>query len=181
MAHHTRVHFERDGYKMHTKSEEAEKEIDAQKDAQERWTKEKEARAAESGAAEGDDTAGLRNQFNFSERASQTLNFGSRSIATITEPPASVEYAATANEWSIFDAYVEDMERKRDAERKAKGKGKDGAKGAGIKEEEKKKDEGGDIIHGEGMAAAAKVIERMVNQNTFNEITQDFKFWADYC
>ena len=91
MAHHTRVHFERDGYKMHTKSEEAEKEIDAQKDAQERWTKEKEARAAESGAAEGDDTAGLRNQFNFSERASQTFNFGSRSIATITEPPASVE------------------------------------------------------------------------------------------
>jgi len=36
VAHHTRVHFERDGYKMHTKSEEAEKEIDAQKDAQER-------------------------------------------------------------------------------------------------------------------------------------------------
>ena len=71
------------------------------------------------------------------------------------------------------------MERKRDAERKAKGKGKDGAKGAGAKEEEKKKDEGGDIIHGEGMAAAAKVIERMVNQNTFNEITQDFKFWED--
>ena len=58
------------------------------------------------------------------------------------------------------------MERKRDAERKAKGKGKDGAKGAGAKEEEKKKDEGGDIIHGEGMAAAAKVIERRVNQNT---------------
>ena len=29
------------------------------------------------------------------------------------------------------------------------------------------------------MAAAAKVIERMVNQNTFNEITQDFKFWED--
>ena len=52
------------------------------------------------------------------------------------------------------------MERKRDAERKAKGKGKDGAKGAGAKEEEKKKEEGGDIIHGEGMAAAAKVIER---------------------
>ena len=71
------------------------------------------------------------------------------------------------------------MERKRDAERKAKGKGKDGAKGAGAKEEEKKKEEGGDIIHGEGMAAAAKVIERMVNQNTFNEITQDFKFWED--
>ena len=54
------------------------------------------------------------------------------------------------------------MERKRDAERKAKGKGKDGAKGAGAKEEEKKKEEGGDIIHGEGMAAAAKVIERRV-------------------
>ena len=92
------------------------------------------------------------------------------------------------------------MERKRDAERKAKGKGKDGAKGAGAKEvrtatrlsdtlgaslartaptaypryshshnplhpllpkqEEKKKEEGGDIIHGEGMAAAAKVILR---------------------
>ena len=55
----TRVHFERDGYKMHTKSEEAEKEIDAQKDAS--GAVDEGAGGARAAAAwrrgEGDDTA----------------------------------------------------------------------------------------------------------------------------
>ena len=30
------------------------------------------------------------------------------------------------------------------------------------------------------MLKAAKVLERMVNLNTFDEIAQDFRFWEDY-
>jgi dynein intermediate chain 1, axonemal len=29
------------------------------------------------------------------------------------------------------------------------------------------------------LATAAKVLERMVNQNTYNDIAMDFKFWDD--
>lgn len=35
------------------------------------------------------------------------------------------------------------------------------------------------ILHATDMATAAKVLERMVNQNTFNDIAMDFKFWDD--
>ena len=69
----------------------------------------------------------LRNQFNFSERASQTLNNGLRERGTMTEPPPSVEYSAQSTQWEIFDGYIEDMERKKEAERKAKRKKDDPA------------------------------------------------------
>jgi dynein intermediate chain 1, axonemal len=35
------------------------------------------------------------------------------------------------------------------------------------------------ILHATDMATAAKVLERMVNQNTYNDIAMDFKFWDD--
>jgi len=38
----------------------------------------------------------------------------------MTEPPPSVEYAGAATQWDIFDAYMEDMDRKREAEKKAR-------------------------------------------------------------
>ena len=31
------------------------------------------------------------------------------------------------------------------------------------------------------MVRSAKVLERMVNLNTFDEIAQDFRFWEDAC
>ena len=37
----------------------------------------------------------------------------------------------------------------------------------------------GDVVHSEAMFRSAKILERMVNQNTFEEITHDFKFWED--
>lgn len=35
------------------------------------------------------------------------------------------------------------------------------------------------VLHATDMATAAKVLERMVNQNTFTDIAMDFKFWDD--
>ena len=42
-----------------------------------------------------------------------------------------------------------------------------------------KKDPGSDVIHSEACMHACKIIERMVNQNTYDDITQDYKFWED--
>lgn len=36
-----------------------------------------------------------------------------------------------------------------------------------------------DTLHTAELALAAKVMERMVNQNTFDDIAMDFKYWDD--
>ena len=98
----------------------------------------------------------------------------------------------------MYDAYIEDLERKRELE---------GKKGKGGKTTKKKVEKsagtlpplcppssprplhpppstirapsGDDIVHSEAMAHAAKILERMANQNTFADVTEDFKFWED--
>jgi dynein intermediate chain 1 len=53
----------------------------------------------------------LTNQFNFSERASQTYNNPARERATMTEPPPRLTYSSNATQWEIYDAYLEDFEQ----------------------------------------------------------------------
>lgn len=45
--------------------------------------------------------------------------------------------------------------------------------------EENKRPNGNHALRGEEMEKAVKVVERMVNQNTFDEISMDFKYWDD--
>ncbi|GAB1602729.1 dynein intermediate chain 2, ciliary-like isoform X1, partial [Argonauta hians] len=89
----------------------------------------------------------LTNQFNFSERASQTYNNPMRDSGTMTDPPPKVRFSSNASQWEIFDAYIEDVEKQSD-----------------------------DIS---SVSNAAMIIERMVNQNTYDDIAQDFKYWED--
>ena len=166
--------FTLEGQMMHKDSDDAKAQIDAQNMMEDAMRKDIERRKQEGQDATEDDAKGLRNQFNFSERASQTLNNGLRSRGTMTEPPPSVEYSAQSTQWEIFDGYIEDMERKKEADKK---KGKKGAEAKDAKEKEDKKD--ADVIHSEACMHACKIIERMVNQNTYDDITQDYKFWED--
>lgn len=53
----------------------------------------------------------ITNQFNFSERASQTYNNPSRDRHTMTEPPPRQNFASNATQWEIYDAYLEDFEQ----------------------------------------------------------------------
>ena len=53
----------------------------------------------------------LTNQFNFSERASQTYNNPVRERSTMTEPPPRLTYSSNATQWEIYDAYVEDYDQ----------------------------------------------------------------------
>ena len=81
----------------------------------------------------------------------------------------------------IFDAYVEDIERQRIAKEKSThGKKQPGEKGDAEDDEQRKemaKDT--DIVHSAPMSRSLKTIERMVNQNTHDEIIQDFRYWDD--
>ena len=46
-----------------------------------------------------DDSKALRNQFNFSERAAQTVNNPTRERQSATEPPPSQQFTASATQW----------------------------------------------------------------------------------
>ena len=113
------------------------------------------------------------NQFNFSDRASQTNNNPLRDRTTMTEPPPRVNFSANANQWEIFDAYQEDFEQNQKKQETVKP-----SKAQQKKSNEKSNasDQGDDLLKA---TKSAKILERMVNQNTFDEIAQDFKYYED--
>jgi dynein intermediate chain 1 len=168
------IHFAQEGCLLWTASDEAKKQ--AEREADEKAAAAKEAEKKKEAGETEEDASNLRNQFNFSERASQTLNNALRDRGTMTEPPPSVEYSSQCTQWEMYDAYIEDIERKKEQEGKKNKKGDKGATST-----KKKQQEGGsdDIVHSSAMAHAAKILERMANQNTFADVTEDFKFWED--
>ncbi|XP_041809385.1 dynein, axonemal, intermediate chain 1, paralog 2 [Chelmon rostratus] len=118
----------------------------------------------------------LTNQFNFSERASQTLNNPLRERSCQTEPPPRSIFSATANQWEIYDAYVEELQKQE--------KNKEKQKAVPSKKDSDKnkrkmmlmETQNDDITR---VGKASKIFERMVNQNTFDDIAQDFKYFED--
>ncbi|XP_040436365.1 dynein intermediate chain 1, axonemal isoform X2 [Falco naumanni] len=121
----------------------------------------------------------LANQFNFIERASRTVNNPVRERACQSEPTPCKNFSATANQWEIYDAYVEELQKMEKSKEKEKSKAQ-----IAKREEEKKKvrkltsleSQGDDITK---ISQAAKIMERMVNLNTFDDIAQDFKYFED--
>lgn len=191
------IHFALDGNQLHKDSDEARRQRakagleDARSEAalseagDDEEDEEGEKEEGEGGEKEGTATPApppakkesLRNQFNFSERASQTFNNPYRERGTATEPPPRSNFSATANQWEIYDAYFEDIQKQEKAKEKAKqvpSFKKDDDKG-------KKKlvvsDTASDDIS--RVATAAKIVERMVNQNTYDDIAQDFSYFED--
>lgn len=120
----------------------------------------------------------LTNQFNFSERASQTYNNPVRDRACQMEPPPRATFSDTANQWKIYDAYVEELQKLEKSKEKEKQKApvakkEDKMMGRKLTSLESQSDDINKV------AKAAKIVERMVNQNTFDDIAQDFKYFED--
>ncbi|CAB3381334.1 Hypothetical predicted protein [Cloeon dipterum] len=120
----------------------------------------------------------LTNQFNFCERGSLTVNNPSREIFTQTNPPPRVTFSANVTQWGIYDAYMEEHAEQQEKEKEKKEKEK--ATLAPQKKEETKKVEVVQVKNAScAPEGAAKILERMTNQNTYDEIIQDFKYWED--
>mmetsp|Transcript_8877 Transcript_8877/g.29606 ORF Transcript_8877/g.29606 Transcript_8877/m.29606 type:complete len:619 (+) Transcript_8877:95-1951(+) len=138
----------------------------------------------------GDDSKQLRNQFNFADRASQTVNHPARDRSSETEPPATSDFGGAATQWNIYDAYMEDQHRlalQKEMQKKQKQQAKDAAQGG---DESGKNANAGDaadarlkkkpeLMASLPMTKAVRVMERMVNQNSYDDIAQDFKYWED--
>ncbi|CAD7695357.1 unnamed protein product [Ostreobium quekettii] len=194
MVEQTMVHYATDGWLLHKANDEAKKQIDMEKlqeDALMKFQAEMD-RAVSEKKDEGveteppDDSRQLRNQFNFSDRAAQTFNNPMRERATFTEPPPTSAMAGSVSQWEIYDQYIQDIERQKVQEEinKAKAAAKKGgavpsqAPKPSAEEEDENKDTS-NTIQGPEMSRAAHVLERMVNQNTFDELSMDFKYWDD--
>mmetsp|Transcript_10789 Transcript_10789/g.40337 ORF Transcript_10789/g.40337 Transcript_10789/m.40337 type:complete len:681 (-) Transcript_10789:75-2117(-) len=135
------------------------------------------------------DSNTLKNQFNFSSRATQTLNNTMVEESVATEPPPTMEFCATATQWEIYDAYVEMLAQQKLNVQKKQSKSK------GLSEEDSapltqslisqsiQNDTTGtsdlQVIHSTDMARSVKLMERMINQNQNEELLEDFKFWED--
>ncbi|XP_052279386.1 dynein intermediate chain 2, ciliary-like isoform X1 [Dreissena polymorpha] len=195
------IHFALDGNMIHKESDEAQRQrtklgipdahvepavsevgepVSAAADSEDRGDEAKEEAGDDAGtqAASGSEGGGnkkLTNQFNYSERASQTYNNPYRERGTATEPPPRAVFSGNVTQWEIFDAYQEDFEKQE--------KNKEKKVIPGRKEEEKARkrltvtETSGDDVS--RIAKAAKIVERMVNQNSYDDIAQDFKYWED--
>jgi len=115
----------------------------------------------------------LRNQFNFSERASQTYNEVQRYRVIATQPPKCNNFSEEVTQWFIYDAYMAEIEAN-----SKKDDGKEKEKKPAVEEPKKKASES-DPIYSDAMKLSIKLMERMVNQNAENEIYHDFKYWED--
>ncbi|CAH8517153.1 unnamed protein product [Heterobilharzia americana] len=119
----------------------------------------------------------LTNQFNFCERSTQTYNNPHRERGNMTEPPPRANFSANITQWSIYDDYIEDFERQQEKSKDKK------PTSVGQKQEAKVRKK---VVHAETQAddlsrfaRPIKIVERMINQNTHDEVTQDFKYYED--
>eukprot|EP00056_Hartaetosiga_gracilis_P000851 m.40885 g.40885 ORF g.40885 m.40885 type:complete len:741 (+) comp10386_c1_seq1:205-2427(+) len=147
---------------------------------------EEEGEAAEEEEEETEDSSSgkpLRNQFNFSERASQTQTHAFRDRGTVTEAPARATFGDNVTQWVIYDAYAADYEKQKQLkENSSKKKTKvEKKKIVALPARDLTEDQGSDWQLAANVVTLqiAKNMERMVNQNTFHEVQQDFKFWDD--
>ncbi|KAJ9462041.1 Dynein [Diplonema papillatum] len=124
---------------------------------------------------EGVSTKILKNQFNFTDRASQTFNNPLRHRDVITEPPPIVPFSSNATQWDIFDAYREEEAQQKAALGKKTKSSRDDKKRDELVSSENTED----ILNSQQMLLSLKIMERMVNQNSCHDITDDYKYWDD--
>mmetsp|Transcript_32575 Transcript_32575/g.68390 ORF Transcript_32575/g.68390 Transcript_32575/m.68390 type:complete len:722 (-) Transcript_32575:752-2917(-) len=189
------IHFSLEGSNMHVDSDEYKKyrEREAKLRDQEepatdaKVTADSQTATTSSGtstaASVSTATAGgehTRNQFNFSERASQTFNNPPKSRGVHTEPPPITQYQDEVSQWKVYDSYKSDFLLSQSID-KQDGTARnitfdDKLASVVLAEANDKK---ADTIHSENMEHALKTMERLVNQNAEDEVFQDFKYFED--
>lgn len=126
----------------------------------------------------------LRNQFNFSERASQSFNYTQKEKGSMTEPTARATFSANATQWVIYDTYTAHIAAKKAANEKSKrastvintsGASDYTTTSTATDETSSMWSQAAKIVDLEH----AKKLERLVVQNSFDTVAQDFKFWDD--
>lgn len=175
---HTALHFALEGNAIRSDSDEARRLNDERKRRQQELVRAEEAERNPDLVEQGVSTKILKNQFNYSERASQTMNNPLRNRVVITDPPPSITLANTASQWEIYDAYEEERAANERAAAAGKKKGgKDEEKTRSVRDQRSAESE--DVATSAAFGHALKIMERMVNQNDSHDIIDDYKYWED--
>mmetsp|Transcript_18991 Transcript_18991/g.33423 ORF Transcript_18991/g.33423 Transcript_18991/m.33423 type:complete len:714 (+) Transcript_18991:248-2389(+) len=183
------IHFSLEGSSMHEDSDECKKyrereaKLREQEEPDAKVTSDSQTTTTSSGTstasastAVGDHT---RNQFNFSERASQTFNNPPKSRGVHTEPPPITQYQDEVSQWKIHDSYKSDFLISQSMDGSARNISFDDKLASIVLAQEDSNDNKADTIHSENMEHALKTMERLVNQNAEDEVFQDFKYFED--
>ncbi|XP_030376775.1 dynein intermediate chain 1, axonemal [Scaptodrosophila lebanonensis] len=115
----------------------------------------------------------LINQFNYCERAALTFSYPKRSVDTQTVPPPRSQFGANVLQWVIYDSYLEDFEEQQ----------KDSTKQADRKRSMQQKKLTDKSLQAEQLnrkyLKCWQILERMINQNIFDDIAHDYRYWED--
>eukprot|EP01002_Notosolenus_urceolatus_P013073 NODE_436_length_2087_cov_88.380765_g349_i0.p1 GENE.NODE_436_length_2087_cov_88.380765_g349_i0~~NODE_436_length_2087_cov_88.380765_g349_i0.p1 ORF type:complete len:654 (+),score=236.05 NODE_436_length_2087_cov_88.380765_g349_i0:123-1964(+) len=171
-------HFSLDGNLLRKDSDEYRKQVEEKERLRREMALAEEAEKNPDLMAQGVSTKILKNQFNYCDRASQTFNNALRERAAMTEPPPIITFSSTATQWEIYDAYVEDLKHQQ-AQAQKKGGTTAGKKSEANPSSDDAPMGNEDVLKSDTFAKSLKIMERMVNQNIFNEVSDDFKYWED--
>jgi dynein intermediate chain 1, axonemal len=106
----------------------------------------------------------------------------SRSVETQTVPPPRSQFGANVVQWHIYDSYNEDYARqKREKEKEMMKEKKPGQKNVSSAETKRGVDGKSKTTEefNRKYLQKAQVLERMVNQNIFDEIAHDYRYYED--
>ena len=126
----------------------------------------------------------FRNQFSFIERATQTKSNSLTTSGSQTDPPPVDVLAGTVSASLVHDFYV--ASEKAGEEREKKENALKALEGGEVEEDvgvKKETDEGVAEIRTDTlekrMLLSAKMLERMVNLDTFDDVAKDYRFYED--
>jgi dynein intermediate chain 1 len=186
LADHMAIHLVLEGSSLHVESSEFILQKERLEKRKERMEQDRRKAVDQTGAfLESSESVGeseislitsmdnSRNQFNFSNRASQTLNNALSNRFVCTEPPPVAQYSANITQWDIYDSYIEEL-RITSMEHQEGGIIEKRPETILIDDENES-----DLMQSETIVKALRIVERLVNQNAQDEIYQDFKYWED--
>ncbi|XP_037895321.1 dynein intermediate chain 1, axonemal [Glossina fuscipes] len=118
----------------------------------------------------------LINQFNFCERAALTYTNPKRNVETQTIPPPRCQYGGNILQWIIYDSYAEDFQKQKEKEKKEDKKvhRKDEVKQSKMDQ----KTIMAKILNDKYLKCW-QILERMINQNIYKDIANDYRYWED--
>lgn len=187
------IHFSLEGSIMHVDSEECKRRKDrAGKLCEDNSpggmvTVDNEATSATSGSSSVFSISNCiedhtKNQFNFSERASQTFNNPLKSRGVNTEPPPITQYEDDVNQWRVYDSYKSDFILNQSIDKQEGGVRNisfDDKLASIVLSKDAPSAAKTEIIHCKSMENALRTVERIINQNAEDEIYNDFKYFED--
>ncbi|XP_055698577.1 dynein intermediate chain 2, ciliary isoform X1 [Phlebotomus papatasi] len=155
--------------------QEVDKEVDPDGEGVDGEAADEEVLDDEPGASQAGPKKKLINQFNFCERAALTFNNPYRTVETQTIPPPRSTFGGNVLQWVIYDSYAEDYAQQQ------KEREKDTKKPPPKKDESKKKEDKTKASEqlNKKYLQSWQILERMVNQNIYDEIAQDYRYWED--